>query len=273
MTLTPDSGGIFAAGATSSRLRAAASPMALLLDDLPADLLESVAAQLPPDDELAAALTSRRLRRAVAAARLRGGRTGSTTLILSACKTPRRLEWAITCGVPHPTNTPMAHRGDKGALRELQRQGYPLYALTCYGAARDGHLAVLQWARANGCPWGECTCAAARGGHLEVLQWARANGCEWSSMACYAAALGGQHEVLQWARVNGCPWDSDTRNGAMAGTMAAVTCYAAARGVGSMAATIIVIGMCVLCWLVVQVLSSSSAHAAPARAETIARRA
>jgi hypothetical protein len=36
---------------------------------------------------------------------------------------------------------------------------------------------MLQWARANGCPWDEFTCAyAAEGGHLEMLQWARANG-------------------------------------------------------------------------------------------------
>ena len=40
------------------------------------------------------------------------------------------------------------------------------------------YLAVLQWARANGCPWNEHTCENAEGsGHLAVLQWARANGC------------------------------------------------------------------------------------------------
>ena len=41
-----------------------------------------------------------------------------------------------------------------------------------------GHsVALAAWARANGCTWGERTCAlAARGGHLHVLQWARANG-------------------------------------------------------------------------------------------------
>jgi hypothetical protein len=44
---------------------------------------------------------------------------------------------------------------------------------------------VLQWARANGCPWdaGTCTGAALRG-HLEVLQWARANGCPWNKWTC-----------------------------------------------------------------------------------------
>ena len=45
---------------------------------------------------------------------------------------------------------------------------------------RGGHLEVLKWARANGCPWDEGTCAyAAEGGHLEVLKWARENGCPW----------------------------------------------------------------------------------------------
>jgi hypothetical protein len=43
----------------------------------------------------------------------------------------------------------------------------------------------MQWARANGCPWNEDTCAmAAFGGHLASLQWARANGCGWNAAAC-----------------------------------------------------------------------------------------
>jgi hypothetical protein len=36
---------------------------------------------------------------------------------------------------------------------------------------------VLQWARSNGCPWNEETCArAAEYGHFELLSWAKANG-------------------------------------------------------------------------------------------------
>ena len=46
---------------------------------------------------------------------------------------------------------------------------------------------------------------AAQGGHLEVMQWARANGCPWDSLTCAYAAEGGYLEVLQWARANGCP--------------------------------------------------------------------
>ena len=49
------------------------------------------------------------------------------------------------------------------------------------GAAWGGHLEVLQWARANGCPWDERTCKrAAEGGHLKLLQWAISNGCPYN---------------------------------------------------------------------------------------------
>jgi hypothetical protein len=81
----------------------------------------------------------------------------------------------------------------------------------CEKAARVGYLSLIQWARANGCPWDEWTCAgAAEGGHLEVLKWARANSCPWDEMTCSGAAKGGHLEVLQWVRANGCPWDEET---------------------------------------------------------------
>jgi hypothetical protein len=58
-----------------------------------------------------------------------------------------------------------------------------------HGGGR-GHLAVLQWLRANGCPWDENTCSqAAWVGHLAVLQWARANGCAWKRVERGAAGL------------------------------------------------------------------------------------
>jgi hypothetical protein len=46
---------------------------------------------------------------------------------------------------------------------------------------------------------------AAKGGHLEMLQWPRANSCPWSANTCLGAARGGRLEVLQWLRANGCP--------------------------------------------------------------------
>ena len=54
----------------------------------------------------------------------------------------------------------------------------------------NGHLAVLQWARAQGCPWDVFTCrVAAENGHLAVLQWARAQGCPCHKEVYKLAAL------------------------------------------------------------------------------------
>jgi hypothetical protein len=48
---------------------------------------------------------------------------------------------------------------------------------------------VLQWLRANGCPWDKLTCAkAAEFGHLDILKWARANGCRWTARTRAEAA-------------------------------------------------------------------------------------
>ena len=81
-------------------------------------------------------------------------------------------------------------------------------------AARGGQLHVLQWLRAQGCPWSTDTfSSAARRGHLEILQWLRAAGCDWdqpSSLTAMAAAMGGQLGVLQWLREQGCEWNAAT---------------------------------------------------------------
>ena len=65
-----------------------------------------------------------------------------------------------------------AHGMDGGLMRYKKK--------VCRWSAERGHLEVLKWARANGCPWNEVTCSfAAKERHLEVLQWAVANGCPW----------------------------------------------------------------------------------------------
>ncbi|WZN62987.1 hypothetical protein HKI87_06g45320 [Chloropicon roscoffensis] len=83
---------------------------------------------------------------------------------------------------------------------------------TCYSAALTGHLEVLKWLRAKGCPWGKVTSiCAAHGGHLEVLQWMRGQDppCPWTSDVCYFAASNGHLEFLRWARSQGCPWNKE----------------------------------------------------------------
>ena len=70
---------------------------------------------------------------------------------------------------------------------------------TCASAAEYGELYVLQYLRANGCPWSESTCnTAAEAGHLEVLQWAHENGCPWSNKTCREAAGSGHVHILQY---------------------------------------------------------------------------
>ena len=104
-----------------------------------------------------------------------------------------------------------AHSGNLKVMQWARANGCPWGGNTCAAAALNGHLSVLQWARANGCPWYDDTCScAAFGGHLSVLQWARANGCPWDGRTCMLAAHGGHLSVLQWAHANGCPWNEDT---------------------------------------------------------------
>mmetsp|Transcript_15679 Transcript_15679/g.35307 ORF Transcript_15679/g.35307 Transcript_15679/m.35307 type:complete len:105 (-) Transcript_15679:63-377(-) len=77
---------------------------------------------------------------------------------------------------------------------------------TCTYAPTEGHLEILKWARAHGCPWDESTCSlASDGGHLEILKWARAQGCPWDEDTCHFALDRGHKTVYQWAVENGCP--------------------------------------------------------------------
>eukprot|EP00605_Chrysophyceae_sp_TOSAG23-4_P002083 GSChrysophyteH1.ASY1.ANO1.2304.1 assembled CDS len=80
---------------------------------------------------------------------------------------------------------------------------------TCHGAAKGGHLHVLQWLRSQDppCPWDEETCRyAALRGHLDVLQWLRSQDppCPWDESTCSSllgsSAKGGHLDVLQWLR-------------------------------------------------------------------------
>jgi hypothetical protein len=52
---------------------------------------------------------------------------------------------------------------------------------------------------------------AAENGHLNVLQWARAHGCEWGTTTCRRAAKKGQYDIVEWELANGCPWVEWTR--------------------------------------------------------------
>eukprot|EP00951_Prasinocladus_malaysianus_P005587 scaffold39488_cov25-Prasinocladus_malaysianus.AAC.1 len=73
---------------------------------------------------------------------------------------------------------------------------------------------VLEWAKAQGCPWDSRVCAAAAGGgHLTTLRWARQNGCPWSAETCARAAAGGHLSILQYARQHSRPLNEMHRHG------------------------------------------------------------
>ncbi|UPR04914.1 hypothetical protein HOP50_18g82590 [Chloropicon primus] len=84
----------------------------------------------------------------------------------------------------------------------------------CAGAAKGGHLGILQWARSKGCPWSLSVARnAAEECHLDVLQWARSQDppCPWDEKTCEGAARGGHLDVLKWLRSQDppCPWNGD----------------------------------------------------------------
>jgi len=112
----------------------------------------------------------------------------------------------------------------------------PEWQRTCEWPAGRGHLPSLQWARAQTPPasWNLNTCVwAARGGHLALLQWARAQSppAPWNVETCRAAAGGGHLALLQWARAQSppAPWNVETCSAAAGGGHLALLQWARAQ--------------------------------------------
>ncbi|CAN0196883.1 unnamed protein product [Ascophyllum nodosum] len=124
-----------------------------------------------------------------------------------------------------------ADGGHLEVLKWARAQGCPFGFDTSCAAARGGHLEVLKWLVQQGCPCDEYMCsAAAEGGHLEVLEWALDIGCELDEGTCNAAAEFGHVEVLRWARVRGCSWNEDTCTSAARGGHGDVLLWALSEG-------------------------------------------
>ena len=131
-----------------------------------------------------------------------------------------------------------ARAGNQSVLEHLKPYWSPILCEDiCENAAFRGHLKLLKWARANGCPWNSKVCwLAAHSGHFEVLKWLIANGCprqsnldqpvlpSWIGKDCYlrdavlcaVAALGGRLYILHWLREKNFPWDQSTCTSAAA---------------------------------------------------------
>ena len=85
-------------------------------------------------------------------------------------------------------------------------------------AASFGHLELGKWrCGEGGVAMNEAVMGCAAGsGDLELVQWLRAEGCPWNWRTCSEAVDQGRVEMLRWVRENGCPWDAYTRDEAAA---------------------------------------------------------
>lgn len=105
---------------------------------------------------------------------------------------------------------------------------------TCTEAALAGHLDLLQWLLASGCPYDQRLWPSKSGrwhlthqakaldypnfvwhdalylGRPDIVQWILASGHGWPKDACNSAAAGGQIAALSMARDAGCAWSTST---------------------------------------------------------------
>lgn len=97
-------------------------------------------------------------------------------------------------------------------LRVAHLDGQLMDELTCFYAAKYGHLNCLKYLRENGVDWDETeVCfAAICGGYIDCLKYARTSPYAEHNSLITMAAASGQIEVMQWLRDDGCPWNSDT---------------------------------------------------------------
>ena len=81
-------------------------------------------------------------------------------------------------------------------------------------ACTKGNLRTAQSLRdIVGASWDEsCTALAAQNGHMQLLKWLRAEGCPLDVRVVHSLAKAGDTAMLEWARSQDppCPWDSHT---------------------------------------------------------------
>jgi len=116
--------------------------------------------------------------------RINIGWTPSTFSDSVATASLEMLKWMKRNGCPDQeprvTVEIAAEKGRRDVLEWLCSElgaEYTLDADSARGAAQYGHLALLQWMRAQGCPWDYCAAmAAAVPWNLHVFRWMAANG-------------------------------------------------------------------------------------------------
>ena len=91
---------------------------------------------------------------------------------------------------------------DWAVTRGYSWEGYR--RIICQWAVVYGQLEVLKWARErHGCPWDTHTCAAAViAGHLDILKYLRAAGCPWNQGLCrfLSSYHGDASKIYRWVK-------------------------------------------------------------------------
>ena len=84
----------------------------------------------------------------------------------------------------------------------------------CCNGRASGYSAVGAGARL---PMGRAhvRCYCRGRGHLGILQWARAQTCPWDDDMCYGVFVSGKEHEQKWGRLNGCPaeWPEEDYGG------------------------------------------------------------
>jgi hypothetical protein len=105
-----------------------------------------------------------------------------------------------------------AEEGRLDVLKWLFEKGCPMDHTRCASrAAYTAHVHILQWMKDNGMTGEWCDYhmwSAASRGHLDVVKWLHANGCPWDEDACDCAAEYKHWDTLQYLVDNKCPgWE------------------------------------------------------------------
>ena len=97
--------------------------------------------------------------------------------------------------------------GNLELLKYVVKKNADIHVEALKFAAIAGSETMVRWLRDElKRPWVFRVCAgAARGGHLSLLQYLRSQDCPWDRSTTYCAAEHGHLSVLQWAVDNGCP--------------------------------------------------------------------
>ena len=104
-----------------------------------------------------------------------------------------------------------AEEGRLDVLKWLFEKGCPIDHTRCASrAAYTAHVHILQWMKDNGMTVEWCDdlyhmFSAASKGHLDVVKWLRANGCPWDEDVCIRAAEHKHWDTLQYLVDNKCP--------------------------------------------------------------------